>query len=931
MANTGGVVLLDFEVKDGATSALNKISNKTKDVKSSTDRLINTLRLQEIELKKGKDAMLRAKAAMDGAKLSQIRQIKVRQDAVEALRQEQQAEKDAAAAKQAASTETVQSVTAVDRMTRSLELQRIELEQGKDAMMLHKAVMEGASLEQLSYIKSTQNAINAKKAQIEAERQAAAATDAASEETNQAKSSVDRLIQSLQIQEIQFRDSGEEAVIYRARLDGATKEQEDQIRALYQSIQAHKNHSLAMSGATRQMRYLRGMAGQMGHQVQDIAVQMQMGTNGMLVFAQQGSQVASLLGPYGPVVGAFLAVGAAVAVFFDETEGATDALKDIREQAKTTAQETRNLTNELRTFLAVDLAKDIREQEDALKALEAQEKERNRTLRLSSQAEETRAFLMQNSMAMAYGGAEAVAGLTTLTIQSADAVRDLNEANDQQAGSIQLVTNKIKELKDQRLALLQGGNPFFKDSENSGKAAKEIERNLERIRVSMLTSQQKRDEQYTQDLQAVAQATWLSIEERERISLQIVRQYNDEKAAEQRKADKEARDLAYKQSRARIDNLMEESDQLLKAAIQAERDREKKIKDLRSGVESVRVGTMNEVERIKHEEEQKLAVLAEAQTTELAEVYDFEQLRQAVIMDSAKAIRKIENDAAQARIDALTSENDAMMAEIIANAKEEERIRKEAQAVDIGVMSEIDQIKAREQQKLEALREAEEAKIELSRSYAEIRKDIARETADAIIDAHLREGNLSELQRAQIEGTRQRAEFEKKTERDKTAFVLGELDDQLSGIARYNKKAFAIQKAVQIAQAIMNTHTAATKALASYPPPLNAVFAALAVANGMAQVAQIKAQSFEGGGFTGIGPRSGGVDGKGGFPAILHPNETVIDHTKGQGMGGVTIVNNIDASGAGPEVDQKIVAAMEITSQQTVKQVQDLLRRQRLV
>jgi hypothetical protein len=40
--------------------------------------------------------------------------------------------------------------------------------------------------------------------------------------------------------------------------------------------------------------------------------------------------------------------------------------------------------------------------------------------------------------------------------------------------------------------------------------------------------------------------------------------------------------------------------------------------------------------------------------------------------------------------------------------------------------------------------------------------------------------------------------------------------------------------------------------------------------------------SFDNGGFTGNGIRAGGIDGKGGFPAILHPNETVIDHTKGQ-------------------------------------------------
>jgi hypothetical protein len=36
--------------------------------------------------------------------------------------------------------------------------------------------------------------------------------------------------------------------------------------------------------------------------------------------------------------------------------------------------------------------------------------------------------------------------------------------------------------------------------------------------------------------------------------------------------------------------------------------------------------------------------------------------------------------------------------------------------------------------------------------------------------------------------------------------------------------------------------------------------------------------SWSGGGYTGDGPRSGGVDGQGGFPAILHPQESVVDH-----------------------------------------------------
>lgn len=51
--------------------------------------------------------------------------------------------------------------------------------------------------------------------------------------------------------------------------------------------------------------------------------------------------------------------------------------------------------------------------------------------------------------------------------------------------------------------------------------------------------------------------------------------------------------------------------------------------------------------------------------------------------------------------------------------------------------------------------------------------------------------------------------------------------------------------------------------------------------------------SFDGGGYTGPGARAGGLDGKGGFMAMLHPNETVLDHSKGQGAAQpITVVQN---------------------------------------
>ena len=124
------------------------------------------------------------------------------------------------------------------------------------------------------------------------------------------------------------------------------------------------------------------------------------------------------------------------------------------------------------------------------------------------------------------------------------------------------------------------------------------------------------------------------------------------------------------------------------------------------------------------------------------------------------------------------------------------------------------------------------------------------------------------------------SDFKSKNLGEQTKDVLGNLSTQLGAYKGQSKKLFALAKTAAIGKAIINTYEGATKALGSYPPPLNFAMAAATVAGGLAQVSQIRAQSFDGGGFTGSGSRTGGVDGKGGFPAILHPNETVIDHTK---------------------------------------------------
>ena len=76
--------------------------------------------------------------------------------------------------------------------------------------------------------------------------------------------------------------------------------------------------------------------------------------------------------------------------------------------------------------------------------------------------------------------------------------------------------------------------------------------------------------------------------------------------------------------------------------------------------------------------------------------------------------------------------------------------------------------------------------------------------------------------------------------------TMNQFGQGITALGQYNKTAFKISKAFNIGNAIMNTYAGATKALATYPPPFSYIAAAGQVAFGMAQVAQIRSQSFQG-------------------------------------------------------------------------------------
>lgn len=90
----------------------------------------------------------------------------------------------------------------------------------------------------------------------------------------------------------------------------------------------------------------------------------------------------------------------------------------------------------------------------------------------------------------------------------------------------------------------------------------------------------------------------------------------------------------------------------------------------------------------------------------------------------------------------------------------------------------------------------------------------------------------------------------------------------------------AITAAMAPAAAATSIATAGAAPAAAAPISLGAIAAIIgALVLGAGAIA-----SFDGGGQTWKGPRTGGLDNKGGRLAILHPNETVLDHTKGQGV-----------------------------------------------
>ena len=161
-----------------------------------------------------------------------------------------------------------------------------------------------------------------------------------------------------------------------------------------------------------------------------------------------------------------------------------------------------------------------------------------------------------------------------------------------------------------------------------------------------------------------------------------------------------------------------------------------------------------------------------------------------------------------------------------------------------------------------------------------------------------------EAQKAQIEAEAdaQRADARFASVRnqlDTTRDLMSGITSALQAAGKGNTKAAKIaakaQQVISLGNAVVNTAQGVSAALATGNIPKAVLVGAL----GAIQVGVIASQTFDGGGFTGTGARAGGVDGKGGQYAIVHPNETIVDHTKpGREVAGKSIAEAFGMEGA---------------------------------
>ena len=189
-------------------------------------------------------------------------------------------------------------------------------------------------------------------------------------ETSRTEKAVDRLTREYQSMTAGLGKGADEQQILNAQMRlgaNATQVQKDSVRQLVSNYQKLRNETNKTQGS---MRGFRGQMGNVGFQLQDVAVQAQMGTNAMVIIGQQGSQLAGGFGPTGALIGAVIAFGAMLVnvlspSMFDSGEKIEQLVEKLEKLKRTVG-----LTQDQANLLSRQKEEEIKTSQSAIKTLD---------------------------------------------------------------------------------------------------------------------------------------------------------------------------------------------------------------------------------------------------------------------------------------------------------------------------------------------------------------------------------------------------------------------------------------------------------------------------------------------------------------------------------------------------------------------------------
>ena len=638
---------------------------------------------------------------------------------------------------------------------------------------------------------------------------------------------------------ITFGATGQDQVS--AAMNKVSSEVNKTATRINKGTQAMNNMTKSGNALKNQFRFIRGGAGQVGHQIQDMAIQFQGGTHAAIVLGQQGSQIASLFGPQGAIIGAFGAVGAAIYTSVNKASvEAEKALSDMRKEMGSTAREAGVLSEAMREVAVADTQRQLRQARKELEKIPETANSAEGSIRNFSAA-----LSMQQSGMGASGIASSL--LSSAVALLGSGVQDATYVLETQNGVLEKQKDKVKELESE-LKILRAGGVLGKTQTDEAIDSMREQNNVLQFQIDAQISAAHAQALYNTSRDVELQKNPELLAQR---LLEIDALYKQHKALNETL---NAKDEVAESTRTEIT----EADKLLQKLTNMNEQYGK------SRVELLRIQAIHAA---KGDSELLKGLMAQI---------DEYAAKLKATADNKSLNLGISND-----FDDFQNELDAM--------------KDRADAVDSFLKTDVERFNSFYGDKKAALEEARDAEV----------GDVEKHNENLVKLDTMRNQELATMQQATADASNQALMSQFNT--------LASFFDQTTGIG---KAFYAVQQAMAASDAIIKGYQtgaairlAHANIAAMMPDPTGAAATAMiakgemmsnvAVGMGFATAGAIAGQtlaSFEGGGITFNGVRSGGMDGKGGRMALVHPNEKITDMEKGGSTGQpVNVSFNISA------------------------------------